>query len=105
MGFKEWIIPQEKHFFEMLEQQADIVLEGAEALLDMARNFDHVAEKRDKIKEIERKGDEVVHDIAESLNKTFVTPSTMTICRSSPLVWTISWTSSRRPRTGCGHTN
>jgi len=74
MGFKEWIIPQSKHFFDMLEQQADIVTEGAEALLDMVKNFDHVAEKRDKIKEIEHKGDEVVHTIAEALNRTFVTP-------------------------------
>ncbi|OGS42403.1 MAG: hypothetical protein A3K67_06720 [Euryarchaeota archaeon RBG_16_62_10] len=74
MGFKEWIIPQEKHFFELLEQQADVVLEGADALLDMARHFDHVPEKRDRIKEIEHRGDDLVHTVAESLNKTFVTP-------------------------------
>ncbi|OGS57161.1 MAG: phosphate transport regulator [Euryarchaeota archaeon RBG_19FT_COMBO_56_21] len=74
MGFKEWIIPQEKHFFEMLEMQADIVLEGAEALLEMTKDFSSVAEKRNKIKEIEHKGDEVVHQLAEALNKTFVTP-------------------------------
>lgn len=74
MGFKEWIIPQEKHFFEMLEKQADIVLEGAEALLDMTKNFERVAQKRDKIKDIEHKGDDLVHRISEELNKTFVTP-------------------------------
>ena len=74
MGFKEWIIPQEKHFFDMLEKQADIVVEGAEALLDMVSNFDHVAEKRDRIKDIEHKGDDMVHTIAGALNKTFVTP-------------------------------
>jgi hypothetical protein len=74
MGFKEWIIPQEKHFFDMLETQADIVLEGAEALLDMVKNYDHVAEKRDRIKEIEHKGDDYVHKISQELNKTFVTP-------------------------------
>jgi len=74
MGFKEWIIPQEKHFFEMLEQQADIVLEGGECLLDLVKNFDHVTEKRDKMKMIEDKGDDAVHDISEALNKTFVTP-------------------------------
>jgi len=74
MGLKEWIIPQEKHFFDMLEEQADIVLEGAEALLDMVKNFDHVMEKRDKIKDIEHRGDEVVHHVAEALTKTFVTP-------------------------------
>lgn len=74
MGFKEWIIPQEKHFFDMLEQQADIVLEGAESLMDMVTVFENVAEKRDKIKKIEDKGDDMVHMIAESLNRTFVTP-------------------------------
>ena len=74
MGFKEWIIPQSKHFFDMLEHQADVVVEGAEALLDMAKDFSRVEEKRDRIKSIERKGDEIVHEIAEALNKTFVTP-------------------------------
>jgi hypothetical protein len=74
MGVKEWIIPQEKHFFDMFDQQADVVLEGAEALLDMVTNFDHVAEKRDKIKDIEHKGDELVHHISNELTKTFVTP-------------------------------
>jgi len=74
MGFKEWIIPQEKHFFDMLENQADIVLEGAQALLDMVKNFDRVVEKRDKIKEIEHRGDDMVHEISNALNRTFVTP-------------------------------
>ena len=74
MGFKEWIIPQEKHFFAMLDQQDDGDLEGAVALLDMTKDFTDVAQKRDRIKEIEHRGDDLVHTIAEELNKTFVTP-------------------------------
>jgi len=74
MGFKEWIIPQEKHFFAMLDQQADVVLEGAVALLDMTKDYRDVAHKRDRLKEIEHRGDDLVHTIAEELNKTFVTP-------------------------------
>ena len=74
MGFKEWIIPQEKHFYHMLEQQADVVLEGAETLLDLVKNFEDVAEKRDRMKEIEHRGDDIVHELSEALNKTFVTP-------------------------------
>jgi predicted phosphate transport protein (TIGR00153 family) len=58
----------------MFEQQADVVLEGAEALLDMVSNFNNVAQKRDKIKEIEHRGDNLVHEIAEALTRTFVTP-------------------------------
>ena len=86
MGFKEWIIPQEKHFFSMLDQQADIVLEGANTLLDLVKNFDDVARKRDMMKQIEHKGDGIVHDLAEALNKTFVTPidhDDMSIVRTS----------------------
>jgi hypothetical protein len=74
MGFKEWIIPQEKHFFEMLERQADTVVEGAEALLDLTKDFSQVEKKRDRIKDIEHKGDDIVHEVAEALNRTFVTP-------------------------------
>ncbi|UCE92126.1 MAG: DUF47 family protein [Methanobacteriota archaeon] len=74
MGFKEWIIPQEKYFFSMLDKQADTVLEGAETLLDLMKNFDDVADKRDRMKSIERRGDDIVHEISEALNKTFVTP-------------------------------
>jgi predicted phosphate transport protein (TIGR00153 family) len=74
MGLKEWIIPQEKHFFDMLEEQGDVVVEGAEALMEMVTHFDNVAQRRDKIKDIEHKGDELVHKIANELTKTFVTP-------------------------------
>lgn len=74
MGFKEWIIPQEKYFFSMLDKQADTVLEGAETLVDLVKNFDDVAEKRDKMKSIEHRGDDIVHEISEALNMTFVTP-------------------------------
>ena len=74
MGFKEWIIPQSKHFFDMLEHQSDVVVEGAEALLDLTTNFNEVEAKRDKIKDIEHKGDEIVHEVADALNRTFVTP-------------------------------
>ena len=74
MGFKEWIIPQSKHFFDMLEHQSDVVVEGAEALLDMTKDFKDVAAKRDRIKDIEHRGDEIVHEVADALNRTFVTP-------------------------------
>jgi predicted phosphate transport protein (TIGR00153 family) len=74
MGFKEWIIPQDKHFYALLDTQADVVLEGAEALLDLVHDFTNVEEKRDNLKEIENRGDDLVHTIAEDLNKTFVTP-------------------------------
>src|SRR2546427_3154755 len=74
MGLKEWIVPQERRFFTLLEQDADVVEEGAHALLDLMTDFRDVPAKRKRIKDIEHRGDEVAHTIFEELNKTFITP-------------------------------
>ena len=74
MGIKEWIIPQDKHFFDMLDKESGNVLNGARALLDMLKNYENINEKQKKIKDIEHVGDNLVHEIFEELNKTFITP-------------------------------
>lgn len=74
MGIKEWIIPQERKFFEYLEKQSKIVLEGAIALEDMLKNYTDIEAKDEKIRDIEHRGDKVVHFIYEELNKIFITP-------------------------------
>ncbi len=74
MGLKEWIIPQDKHFFNMLENESQNVLDGSKAFLEMLTNYENIKQKQKKIKDIENKGDELVHDIIEELNKTFITP-------------------------------
>lgn len=74
MGVKEWIIPQDKHFFNMLENVSRNVLDGSKTFLDMLKNYDNLAEKQRIIKDIEHQGDDFVHEIFEELNKTFITP-------------------------------
>jgi len=74
MGLKEWIIPQDKHFFNMLENESRNVLDGSNAFLDMLKNYENIKEKQQKIKDIEHQGDDFVHEIFEELNKTFITP-------------------------------
>ncbi len=74
MGLKEWVIPQDKHFFNMLENESQNVLEGSKAFLDMLTNYENVKQKQQKIKDIEHQGDDFVHEIFEELNKTFITP-------------------------------
>ena len=74
MGLKEWIVPQERQFFDLLDHEAGIVAEGAVALRDMVRDFRDVGRKRKHIKDIEHRGDDTVHTIHEELNKTFITP-------------------------------
>lgn len=74
MGLKEWLIPQDKHFFNMLENESNNVLDGSKAFLEMLTNYENINEKQQKIKDIEHQGDDFVHEIFEELNKTFITP-------------------------------
>jgi hypothetical protein len=74
MGILSWLIPQEKHFFDMIEQQSKNVLEGVNALVNMLEHYYEIDKKREKIKQIENDGDKMVHDIFSELNKTFITP-------------------------------
>ncbi len=68
------LIPKEEKFFDLLEASAKNLLEGALALKDLVHNYTDVENKVKNIKEIESKGDTIIHEIIERLNKTFITP-------------------------------
>jgi hypothetical protein len=74
MGLRELLIPQDKIFFDMFEQQAGIVKEAAAKLVILTEDFTNVKEKRQGIEQLEHQGDQVTHDIYEQLNRTFITP-------------------------------
>ena len=74
MGLRDLLIPREKIFFQLLEEESKNVLAGAVAFSELIQNFDHLADKRNKIKDIEHHGDEIVHSIYDRLVKTFITP-------------------------------
>jgi len=74
MSFKEWIIPQDKIFFNYLEEQADIVLKAATLFKDMLKNPETFSEKIGEMNDIEHEGDEVVHKMIHKLHKSFITP-------------------------------
>ncbi len=74
MDIKEWMTPQEKQFFDDLESEAENMLQGARAFRAIFDDFSRLADHRKRIKDIEHRGDEIVHHIYESLNRAFVTP-------------------------------
>ena len=74
VGLKEWIIPQDKIFFDLFEEQARTVQIGAEQLVSIIGDFTDIRNKCHKMKEIEHKGDEITHTMYELLNKSFITP-------------------------------
>jgi len=74
-----WLLPKEKKFFLMLRDQASNVVDGANEFKYLIDNYNSLSDVKrrelvKKIKEIESRGDNIVHTIIDSLDKTFVTP-------------------------------
>jgi predicted phosphate transport protein (TIGR00153 family) len=67
-------IPREERFFELFEDAAKNVVKGAELLAELVRNPARSQELRQSIEEVEHEGDITTHEIADRLNRTFVTP-------------------------------
>ncbi|MCK5628507.1 DUF47 domain-containing protein [Candidatus Bathyarchaeota archaeon] len=74
MGFKEWIIPQDKIFYNLLEEQAELVVKAAELFQTMLREYDSFDVLITRMKILEHEGDEIVHNIIRRLHKSFITP-------------------------------
>ena len=74
MGLREWLIPQDKRFFDLLEEESNNVLDGARKLHEMIEKFDRLEDRMVEMKTIEHNGDQIVHTIYEKVNSTFVTP-------------------------------
>jgi predicted phosphate transport protein (TIGR00153 family) len=68
------LMPREKVFFDLFEKSAKNVHSGAQALLELFKDYSDVSEKARRIKEIEHVGDELTHETFARLNKTFITP-------------------------------
>ncbi|HEX7611706.1 MAG TPA: DUF47 family protein [Candidatus Limnocylindrales bacterium] len=68
------LIPREERFFDLFVEDAANVLDGARQLEAMLRTFDNPDKAAKKIRETERRGDEISHDIGRRLAGTFVTP-------------------------------
>ena len=73
-----WFVPKEKKFFEMLAEQSKNAMEGAQELKNFIDNYPEFGRNERKsryqaIKNIELKGNEVTHEIMQSLDKNFRT--------------------------------
>jgi hypothetical protein len=77
VGIKEWVVPQDKVFFDLFDRMARTVVSAADMLVEIVENFakiENVEEQCRAMKEIEHLGDEITHEIYEELNLTFITP-------------------------------
>jgi predicted phosphate transport protein (TIGR00153 family) len=67
-------IPREERFFELFEEQARNIVKAASLLVSLVGEPTRAADLRDEIEEVEHEGDITTHEIADRLNRTFVTP-------------------------------
>ena len=76
MGFKEWIIPQDKVFFNLIQKQSELVLASAELFKDIVKDYSvQKLDKRfDHMRTLEHQSDEVVRIIVQKLHRSFITP-------------------------------
>lgn len=68
------LLPKDENFFKLFEKAADNLVEGARLFQDFMEHYENVAEKAQKLKEVEYQGDLITHEIVEKLNRSFVTP-------------------------------
>jgi predicted phosphate transport protein (TIGR00153 family) len=74
MGFKEWIIPQDRVFYDLLERLGKHTQEITSEFKFLLEHWNNLEVQRQKIKAIEHAADEVMHETFERLNRTFITP-------------------------------
>lgn len=73
MGFS--FVPKEDHYFAMFSQMTAKIQEAAGFLVDLMKGpDDKYDELQKKIKHVEHECDEINHQIAVKLNKSFITP-------------------------------
>jgi len=67
-------IPREEKFFELFVDDANNVLAGARLLEEFFRSYDQRERIASQLRDLERRGDGISHDIGHKLESTFVTP-------------------------------
>ena len=68
------LIPREEAFFDLFEELAAKVAQGAEALRELLVNYDDLDTKVGRILDIEHEGDDLTHEVMRRLNTSFITP-------------------------------
>jgi uncharacterized protein len=68
------LMPKEGKFFKLFEESAQNAVEIAQKLKDLLHNWDNIEDRMAGITDLEHKGDNITHQIATELHRTFVTP-------------------------------
>jgi uncharacterized protein Yka (UPF0111/DUF47 family) len=74
VGLVEWLVPQDRIFFDFFEELGTTCSEAAGLLVTITDDYTDLKNRAHKMEELEHRGDEISHRIYEQLNRTFITP-------------------------------
>ena len=67
-------LPHDERFFDYFHDAVSNANEVAKALTDLLDHYVEVERKARRVRDLEHRGDEIIHQIFNALNRTFVTP-------------------------------
>lgn len=70
----KFLFPKHIDFFELFDHAARNVIKGASLLVAVLQDMDNLEMISKEVRESEKEGDMMTHDIMKKLNKTFITP-------------------------------
>ncbi len=73
-GWLSWVRANDKTITDMLESQGANLVKATSSLFELVINFNMVAERNSRIKDLEHEGDQIAHNLFTILAQTFVTP-------------------------------
>jgi uncharacterized protein len=73
-GWLSWVRANDKTITDMLESQGANLVKATSSLFELVTDFNMVAERNSKIKDLEHEGDQIAHKLFTILAQTFVTP-------------------------------
>jgi len=74
MGLREILVPTDAGFFNLIEALTDVVMTGVETFHELVVEYQRLENYYSKIKSLEHQADNLVHEIHDRLNKSFITP-------------------------------
>ena len=75
-NFFQILVPKDKKFYPSFKQAINNLVDTSEVLIQLmkADNWDEKVKLITKIKELEKKGDDITHSMFDMLNSSFITP-------------------------------
>ena len=74
MKIKDWLIPKDKIFFDLLDEHIGLVVKAAELLNKDIQNSQFSDKTVSKIEKLETDADAIIVTVFNKLNQTFITP-------------------------------